>query len=96
MVTEVYLSKLIFSELPRIYISNRDALFFSPYICIVTPFCNGSLSKILTFLEVSEIDSFLVEGSEEGEVGPEPEYLLPRTPPLSPASQNQEQTHDMH
>jgi len=40
--------------------------------------------------EVSEIDSFLVEGSEEGEVGPEPEYLLPRTPPLSPASQNQE------
>lgn len=36
---------------------------------------------------MSEIDSFLIEGvsgSEGGSEGGEPEYLLPRTPPLSP------------
>ena len=60
------------------------------------PLLQCKFVMILTFSEVSEIDSFLVEGSEEGEVGPEPEYLLPRTPPLSPASPNQEQTHDVH
>ena len=41
--------------------------------------------------EVSEIDSFLIEGvsGSEGEAG-EPEYLLPRTPPLSPEGSPQE------
>ena len=36
---------------------------------------------------MSEIDSFLIEGvsgSEGGSEVGEPEYLLPRTPPLSP------------